>query len=165
MQRCQIMNKLISVNYWFGCDWWFCEVGYLSLHAGQLSLTCAVVYLWNTGYIRATRPRIKTGIQYIDDWKRFRNLAKRDKALTIAVMQTNTCLVTSSPDHRRKPLSLTKRTTTPSGLMQPEMKWIESRNKRSSPHAKASNGILTIKILNAPPNHQMIRVNLIFAVM
>ena len=58
------MNKLISVNYWFGCDWWFCEVGYLGLHAGQLSLTCAVVYLWNTGYIRVTRPRMETGIQY-----------------------------------------------------------------------------------------------------
>ena len=51
-------------HYWFGCDWWLCEVGYLSLRAGQLSLTCAVVYLWNTGNIRVTRPRIKTGIQY-----------------------------------------------------------------------------------------------------
>ena len=51
------MNKLISVNYWFGCDWWFCEVGYLGLHAGQLSLTCAVVYLWNTSYIRVTPPK------------------------------------------------------------------------------------------------------------
>ena len=58
------MNKLISANNWFGCDWWFCEVGYLGLHAGQLSLTCAVVNLWNTGYIRVTHPRIVTGIQY-----------------------------------------------------------------------------------------------------
>ena len=32
------MNKLISANYWFGCDWCICEVGYLSLHASQLSL-------------------------------------------------------------------------------------------------------------------------------
>ena len=55
-----MMNKLISANYWFGCDWCFCEVGYLSLHAGQLSLTCAVVYLWNTSYIL----RMKPGIQY-----------------------------------------------------------------------------------------------------
>ena len=64
MQRCLIMNKLISANYWFGCDWCFCEVGYLGLHAGQLSLTCAVVYLWNTGYIRVTIPRRKPRIQH-----------------------------------------------------------------------------------------------------
>ena len=51
------MNKLISANNWFGCDWWFCEVGYLGLCAGQLSLTCAVVYLWNTGYIWVTGNR------------------------------------------------------------------------------------------------------------
>ena len=63
MQRCLIMNKLISANYWFGCDWCFCEVGYLGLRAGQLSLTCAVVYLWNTSYIWVTCPRRKPGIQ------------------------------------------------------------------------------------------------------
>ena len=64
-QRCLIMNKLISANYWFGCDWCFCEVGYLGLHGGQLSLTCVVVYLWNTGYIRVTCPRRKPGIQHL----------------------------------------------------------------------------------------------------
>ena len=58
------MNKLISVNYWFGCDWGFYEVGYLGLRAGQLSLACAVVYLWNTGYLRVTRPRLNPGIQH-----------------------------------------------------------------------------------------------------
>ena len=58
------MNKLIHVNYWFGCDWCFCEVGYLGLRAGQLSLTCAVVYLWNTGCLRVTHLRMKLGIQY-----------------------------------------------------------------------------------------------------
>ena len=63
MQRCQVMNKPISVNYWFGCDWSFYEVGYLGLHAGQLSLACAVVYLWNTGYLRVTCPRLYPGIQ------------------------------------------------------------------------------------------------------
>ena len=71
--------------------------------------------------------------------------------------QTNTYLVTSSPDHTRMPLNLTKRTTTPSGLMQPEMKWIVSRNKRSSPHAKGQNGILTIKnpkCTSQPPKDQ-----------
>ena len=59
------MHKLISANYWFGCDWYFSEVGYLGLHAGQLSLTCAVVYLWNTDYIRVTRPRMETRIQQL----------------------------------------------------------------------------------------------------
>ena len=58
------MNKLISANYWFGCDWGFYEVGYLGLRAGQLSLACAVVYLWNTGYLRVTRLRIKPRIQH-----------------------------------------------------------------------------------------------------
>ena len=61
------MNKLISVNYWFGCDWVFYEVGYLGLRAGQLSLACAVVYLWNTGYLRVTCPRLYPGIQHCED--------------------------------------------------------------------------------------------------
>ena len=57
------MSKLISVNYWLGCDWCFYEVGYLGLHAGQLSLACAVVYLWNTGYLRVTCQRMNSRIQ------------------------------------------------------------------------------------------------------
>ena len=57
------MNKLISDNCWFGCDWVSYEVGYLGLRAGQLSPACAVVYLWNTGYLRVTRPRSYPGIQ------------------------------------------------------------------------------------------------------
>ena len=57
------MNKLISANYWFGCDWWFYEVGYLGMRAGQLSLACAGVYLWNTGYLRVTDPRMNSGFQ------------------------------------------------------------------------------------------------------
>ena len=58
------MNKLISDNCWFGCDWVIYEVGYLGLRAGQLSPACAVVYLWNTGYLRVTRPRSYPGIQH-----------------------------------------------------------------------------------------------------
>ena len=57
------MNKLISANYWFGCDWWLCEVGYLGMHADQLSLACAGVYLWNTGHLRVTDPRMCSGFQ------------------------------------------------------------------------------------------------------
>ena len=62
------MNKLISANYWFGCDWVFYEVDYLGLRAGQLSLACAVVYLWNTGYLRVTRPRLYPGIQQFHEF-------------------------------------------------------------------------------------------------
>ena len=57
------MNKLISANYWFGCDWWIYEVGYLGMHAGQLSLACAVLYPWNTGHLRVTDPRMNSGFQ------------------------------------------------------------------------------------------------------
>ena len=57
------MNKLISVNYWFGCDWVISEVGYVGWRAGQLSLACAVVYPWNTGYLQVTHPRSYPGIQ------------------------------------------------------------------------------------------------------
>ena len=60
------MNKLISANYWFGCDWWFCEVGYLGMRADQLSLACAGVYLWNTGHLRVTDPRMCSGFQQGD---------------------------------------------------------------------------------------------------
>ena len=90
----------------------------------------------------------------MDGWKMFRNLAKRNKTLTSAVMQSkirqeiratntclDTCLDTSSPGHTRKPFHLTKRTTTPNGLMQPGMKWIASRSNKSSPNTKYPNGI------------------------
>ena len=60
------MNKLISANYWFGCDWWFYEVGYLGMRAGQLSLACAVVYPWNTDHFRVTRPWMHSGFQQRD---------------------------------------------------------------------------------------------------
>ena len=79
--------------------------------------------------------------------------------------QTNRWLAISSQDHTRKPLNLIKKTTTQSWLVQPGMKRIVSRNKKSSPHAKGPNGILTTKeSQSAPPNDQKIRVNLIFAV-
>ena len=58
------MNKLISANYWFGCDWLLCEVGYLGMRAGQLSLACAGVYLWNTRHLRVTDPRMNSGFQH-----------------------------------------------------------------------------------------------------
>ena len=58
------MNKLISANDWFGCDWWIYEVGYLGMCAGQLSLACAVVNQWNTSHLRATYPRMNSGFQH-----------------------------------------------------------------------------------------------------
>ena len=63
------MNKLISANYWFGCDWWFYEVGYLGMRAGQLSLACAVVYPWNTGHLRVTDTRMNFGFQQLETSK------------------------------------------------------------------------------------------------
>ena len=58
------MNKLISANYWFGCDCGFYEVGYLGMRAGQLSLACAVVYPWNTGNFRVTLPWMNSSFQH-----------------------------------------------------------------------------------------------------
>ena len=72
----------------------------------------------------------ENNLLHIDGWKRFRNLAKRDTTLTRAVMQSKIRQARRSnkymfgyliPDHTRMPLILTKRTTTPSGLMQPGM--------------------------------------------
>ena len=61
------MNKLVSANYWFGCDWWFYEVGYIGMRADQLSLACAGVYPWNTGHLRVTDPRMNSGFQQNDE--------------------------------------------------------------------------------------------------
>ena len=79
------MNKLISANYWFGCDLVFYEVGYLGLRAGQLSLACAVVYLWNIGYLRVTRPRLYPGIQQKGWW---RTLAYNGSCSVVGVIPT-----------------------------------------------------------------------------
>ena len=87
---------------------------------------------------------------HIDGWKRFRNLAKRDKTLTRAVMQSKIRQARRPnkymfgyliPIHTRRPWNLTKRTTTPNGLMQPGMIWIASRSNKSSPNNKGPNGI------------------------
>ena len=47
------------------------------------------------------------------------------------------------PKSYKEALEFEKRITTPNGLMQPGMKWIASRNKKSSPHVKGPNGIQT----------------------
>ena len=111
---------------WKGCkfnvlvDWETGEKTYdpLSVLAADDSVTCATYAKENA-------------LLHIDGWIRFRNLAKRDKNQTRAVMQLKIRQVRRSnkymfhyliPDHTRKLLNLTKRITTPSGLMQPGMK-------------------------------------------
>ena len=133
---------------WKGCkynvlvDWETGEKTYesLSVLAADDPVTCAT-------YAK------KNDLLHIDGWKRFRNLEKHGhnpnrrcnavKDQASKEMKQNTCLVFSSPGHTRKPWNLKKRTTTPNGLMQSGMKWIASRNKKSSPHAKGPNGIQT----------------------
>ena len=87
---------------------------------------------------------------HIDGWNRFRNLAKRDKTLTRAVMQSKIKQARRAnkymfgyiiPRSYKEAWNLIKRTTTPNGLMQPGMKWIASRNNKSSPNTKGPNGI------------------------
>ena len=82
------MNKLISANYWFGCDWWLCEVGYLGMRAGQLSLACAGVYLWNTGHLRVTDPRMCSGFQQglmLKQWINFNKLENFNSILNYPI--------------------------------------------------------------------------------
>ena len=132
---------------WKGCkynvlvDWETQEKTYepLSVLAADDLVTCATYAKEND-------------LLHIDGWKRLRNLAKSEKTLTRAVMQSKirqarraNKYMSSSPDHTRKPWNLIKRTTTPNGQMQPGMKWIASRTNKSSPNTIGQNGIQTTR--------------------
>ena len=110
----------------------------------------------------------------IEGWKRFRNLAKRDKTLARAVMQSKIRQVRRSSKYMfgyliqrsyKEALEFDKENnnTKWADATRDEMDCIKEqqvftkgqRAKWDSNHKK---------ILNAPPNHQKIRVNLIFAV-
>ena len=138
--------KLTDLN-WKGCkynvlvDWETGEKTYepLSVLAADDPVTCAMYAKVND-------------LLHIDGWKRFRNLAKRDKTLTRVVMQSRIrqarrakkyCLDNSSLDLSKRHWNLTKRTTTPNGLMLPGKKWIASKNNKCSQNTKGSNGIQT----------------------
>ena len=62
------MNKLIYANYWFGCDWCFCEVGYICRLARQLSLICAVVTCGITVVVRRVTWDWKPGFNSSNSW-------------------------------------------------------------------------------------------------
>ena len=110
---------------------------------------------------------------HIDGWKRFRNLVKRDKALTTAVMQSKIRQVRRSNKYmfgylisrsNKEALEFDKENnnTKWADATRDEMDCIKEqevfttcqRAKWDSSHKK---------FLSAPPNHQKIRVNLIFA--
>ena len=131
---------------WKGCkynvllDWETGEKTYepLSVLAADDPVTCATYAKEND-------------LLHIDGWKRFRNLAKRDKTLNRAIMhslirqtrRSNKYMFGYLIPRSYKPWNLTKRTTTRNGLKQPGMKQIASGNKKSSSHVKEPNGIQT----------------------
>ena len=111
---------------WKGCkynvlvDWETGEKTYepLSVLAADDPVTCA-------SYAK------KNDQLHVDGWKRFRNLAKRDKTLTRAIMQSKLRQARRSnkymfhyliPSSYKEALEFIKRTTTPNGLMQLGMK-------------------------------------------
>ena len=132
---------------WKGCkynvlvDWETGEKTYepLSVLAADDPVTCAMYAKEND-------------LLHIDGWKRFRNLAKRDKTLTRTVMQSRIRQARRAkkymfgyliPRSYKEALNLMKRTTAPNGLMQPGKKWIASKNNKCSQNTKGSNGIQT----------------------
>ena len=130
---------------WKGCkynvlvEWETGEKTYepLSVLAADDPVTCATYAKEND-------------LLHIDGWKRFRNLAKRDKILARAVMQSKIRQARRAnkymfgyliPRLHKEALELTKRAITPNGKMKPGMKWIASRSNKSSPNTKGPNGI------------------------
>ena len=96
----------------------------------------------------------KNDLLHIDGWKRFRNLAKRDKTLIRAIMQSRIRQARRAKNYMfgyliprsyiaKRHWNLTKRTTTPNVPMLPGKKWIASKNNKCSQNAKGSNGIQT----------------------
>ena len=154
---------------WKGCkfnvlvDWETGEKTYepLSVLAADDPVTCATYAKEND-------------LLHIDGWKRFRNLAKRDKTLVRAVMQSKIRQVRRAnkymfgyliPRSYKEAIEFDKENnnTKWADATRDEMDCIKEqkvfttyqRDKWDSNHKR---------ILNAPPNHQKIRVNLIFAV-
>ena len=111
---------------------------------------------------------------HIEGWKRFRNLAKRDKTLARAVMQSKTRPVRRSskymlgyliPKAYKEALEFDKENnnTKWTDATRDEMDCIKEQQVFSKrPRAKWDPQ--HNKVLNTPPNHQKIRGNLIFAV-
>ena len=111
---------------------------------------------------------------HIDSWKRFRNLAKRDKALTRSFMQSKIRKARRAnkymfqyliPRSYKEALEFEKENnnTKWNDATRDEMDCIKEQQVFTK-HQNAKWDSNHRKILNAPPNHQKIRVNIIFAV-
>ena len=110
---------------------------------------------------------------HIDGWKRFRNLAKRDKTLTRAVMQSKIRQVRRSnkymfsyliPSSYKEALEFDKENSNTkwADVTRDEMDCIKEQpvfTKCQMPKWDPNHK----RIVNTPPNHQKIRVNLTFA--
>ena len=154
---------------WEGCkfnvlvEWETGEKTYepLSILAADDPVTCA------------TSAR-ENDLLHIEGWKRFRNLAKRDKTLARAVMQSKIRQVRRSskymfgyliPKSYKEALEFDKENnnTKWADATRDEMDCIKEQQVfTKGPRAKWDPQHK--KIINAPPNHQKMRVNLIFAV-
>ena len=113
-------------------------------------------------------------ILHIDGWKRFKNLAKRDKTLARAVMQSKIRQARRAnkymfgyviPRSYKEALEFDKENdnTKWADATRDEMDCIKEHQVFTK-HQRAKWDSNHRKILNAPSNHQKIRVNLIFAV-
>ena len=103
----------------------------------------------------------------IDGWKRFRNLAFRDKTLTRAVMQSKIRQARRAdkymfgyltPRSYKEALEFVKENNNTHGMDCIKEQQVFTKHQRAKWDSNHN------QILNAPPNHQKIRVNLIFAV-
>ena len=144
-------------------DWVTGEKTYepLSVLATEYPVTCALYAKEND-------------LIHIDGWKRFRNLLKRDKTLTRAVMQ-------SRIRHARRAKKYMFGYLIPTSYKEAfdfdkqnnNTKWADATREEMdsikeqqvfTKHQRVKWDSSHKRIINAPPNHQMIRVNLIFAV-
>ena len=89
---------------------------------------------------------------HIDGWKRFRNLVRRDKITTRAVMQFKIMQARRSnkymfddliPKSCKEALQFDKENSNTKWADALGMRWIASMNRKSSPHDKELNGIQT----------------------
>ena len=111
---------------------------------------------------------------HIDGWKGFRNLAKRDKTLARAVMQSKIRQARRAnkfifgyliPRSYKEALNFDKENNSTKWAdgTRDEMDCIKEQHVFTK-HQRAKWDSNHKKILNAPPNHQKIRVNVIFVV-
>ena len=133
--------------YWKGCkynvlvEWETWEKSYepLSFLGVDDPVTCAMYAKEND-------------LLHIDEWKRFRNLAKRDKTLTRAVMQLRIRQARRAkkyifgyliPRSYKEALEFDKKNNNTKWTDATREEWIASKNNKCSQNTKGSNGIQT----------------------